>query len=315
MNNAATALSAMFGPEAAPVPAPNRDREIWIGLPKGGKTLGGSDEEFLLKAGFQTADKIERVDHYRLVDGPDFKDVGVRVFEMKPGDAVANIADGMLDAAIAGGDVFQEFTYASRNIKGQMQPVRIGNLDLAPCALAVAVRSDDVAQSPADLNGRTIVTKYPSSVENWAKKNKISFAKIIERNGGIENYGLLIGGAIIADMVESGRSLVANDWRVLGMSEEMTGEIADGRTKFSSLSMDEMTGISGVIVASRALVARTPKPMGDAKEKAFATLMDRFKDASSSMNREPQFWSLNFMKRRRRVDTRVGEIGHGFRHL
>lgn len=269
--------------EAAARVAAQRSRELWLGLPKGGKTLGGSDEAFLNEAGFTASDKLARVDDYVLTKTT-AGDIGVRVFEMKPSDMLENIADGMMDAAIVGLDVLKEFNAASRGQK-RLQIVPIADLDLAPCALAIAVRENDKAVSPSDLNGRTIVTKYPAAVENWARKVGITFDRVVKRTGGIESYGILAPGVVIADMVESGASLAVNGWRVLGMEQAAWNDIAGGRRKFSDLSVSQMESIPGVIVASRARLVRASRRMTPDKEAALAALAQDFVQASLNLGK------------------------------
>lgn len=291
MSPAATTAAA-FQTQAAPVQnaprlQPNRETELFFGKTKGDKTMGKNDREFLAASGFEIADQVSRIDDFRLIDGPDFRTIGVRAFEIKATDLVENIADGVYDCAIVGMDVLREFNLASRGQKGRMNVVPVANLDMAPCALAVAVGENSGIKTIEDLNGKTIVTKYPASVAAWARKNKIEFARIMKRNGGIESYGVTMPGVVIADMVESGGSLAVNGWRILGMGDNAWNAIKTGARKFSDMSVEDMESIDGVITPSRAMLVRSPRKMSAEKEEALRVLTERFVGASKKLGNSP----------------------------
>lgn len=285
--------------------APDRSREIWLAAPKGGKTLGGSDEAFMAAAGFTALDKAPRVDDYRLAASTVANQIGTRVFELKPKDALLNITDGLLDAAIVGLDVLKDFNAGAKR-RGRIQAIEIANLDLAPCALAIAIPDADKATSPNDLEGRVIVTKYPDALGNWARANKINFGKIIERQGGIESYAILNPEVTaICDMVESGRSLGANGWRLLGRNG------CDSRM-FSDLSVEEMQAIPGVIVASRAVLVRAATAMNADKENALESLTARFMSAATALGKKPSLRLQKEPARKRAIKLAPsGFAGHG----
>lgn len=294
----------------------DRATEIFMALPKGGKTLGGSDAAFLQKAGFTAVEKLPRVDDYRLVDGPAFEQIGVRVFESKPIDALHNMADGYIDVAIVGLDVLKEFNRAVKGQKGKMQGVEIVNLDVAPCALVVCVREDSGITNAQQITGLKAATKYPKALTNWAGANNVTQGDVVVRSGGIEGYHILDPEIkIICDMVESGASLVANGWKPLGIDDALWGDIKAERKKFSDLTMEEMQAISGVAVASRAALVRTPRRLSAEKEAAIATLIDRFKDASQQLGNKPvvkQKGVANQTGRPRRRRTVGGSVsGYG----
>jgi len=323
--------------------APDFANELWLALPKGGRTLGGSDETFLAAAGFQTVDKIERVDDYRLVDGPEFADVGVRAIEMKPQMALALLSTGQLNAAVVGRDVLKEFNNSRRGKKG-VQAVEIVDLDMTPCALTIAVPEGDAAQISADMQGRVIVTKYPRLVENWAKANGVQFGEIVSQitddadiSGGIEGYRLFDPRVnAIADMVESGESLVRYGWKPLGISDadwapvraDVLNNVPKGqRCKFTDMPMDTMRALPGTVMASSAVLVRSSARLTPAKEAAFKTLAGRFFDAARALGRTPTMKQTRvdkqFGKRPKPPaattpeGARSGEIGHSaaFRHV
>lgn len=343
--------AATFRSKAAPVPRQPRayDRELWLSLPKGGRTLGGSDATFLQSAGFTIADKVARTDDFRLVDGPEFAEIGVRAFEMKPQMALGLLATGRLDVAVVGRDVVKEFNLGGRGKKGAVQAVELVDLDLAPCVLTIAVPETEVTPNTdgmdaeraratvmQSLNGRYIVTKYPLVVENWARANRVRFAGIISTladgtpiSGGIESYPLFDPRATaVCDIVESGESLVRYELKPFGITDETWTPIRDAvlaeapkkeRPTFIQVPNDARKAIPGVVLESSALLVRPSRKMSPPKEAALATLIARFTGASQALGRSPDLKTkrvadqTGMPSRRRRKNTddpRAGEIGH-----
>lgn len=335
---AAVAIQQTFTASAT-APRAERDpaRELWLALPKGGKTLGGSDENFLKQAGFRIADKVDRIDDYRLEDGPEFAQVGVRAFDMKPQMALALMAKGRLDAAVVGRDVLKEFNNGKRGKKGVAQAVEVVDLDVAPCALVIAVPEGDAAQTAADMNGRVIVTKYPELLKNWARANNVTFGEIVSSitdddaiSGGIESYSLFDPRvSAICDMVESGESLVRYNLKPLGINDTdwqpvredvLAGRPKKERRKFTDMAPEAMNALPGLVINSSAVLVRAARKMSPEKETAFKTLSARFADASRAMGRSPaikekRVAQQNQKKPVARSPRDTGqEIGHGWRN-
>jgi len=295
-------IRAQFSAKTKRAPR-NHLSELWIGVPKGGRT--GVDQEFFSMAGFAIADQVKRVDDYRLTDGPDFAQIGIRLNEMKPQQALALVGVGKLDAAIVGRDVLKEYNLdvGKRGKKGIAQSVELVDLDLAPCALMIAVDENDPAKTASDMEGRVIATKYPNLLQKWAKANRVQLGDIVSMItdddailGGIEAYSQFDPRInAICDMVQSGESLVRYELKPLGIREDDWGNVmADvlgdvpekARRRFDTLPSDAIAS-AGQVLASSAVLVRTARKLNPEKEATLAKLTERFYQASLSLGRTP----------------------------
>lgn len=284
--------------------AANRENELWLGMPKGGRTLGASDDQFLSLAGITINDKIARIDDATYTDIDTANAMGIRQFELKPMMALNLLSQGKLDCAIVGRDVVKEFNARSRGRKGIMQAVELLDTGLSNCALTIALNENDPARTPQDLQGRTVVTKYPEVVVGWARANKFSFEKIIsginddgDIPGGIEGYSLFDPSVtIIADMVESGESLVRYGLQPLGINSGDWGKIKQDvlndvpkadRQRFIDLGARKLDAIQGVIIRSSAVLVRNAKELTPEKEARLTNIVARFYEAADELGGSP----------------------------
>ena len=283
----------------------NKDYELWLGLPKGGRTLGTSDAEFLKTAGISVADKITRVDDYTFTDTATDRPLGIRAWEMKPVMAINALSKGMIDCAIIGRDIVKEFNIACNGRKGIMQAVEVLDTGMSNCALTIAVKDNDPARTIADLDGRIIVTKYPNILANWAKGKGIRFSKIVsginddgDIAGGIEGYPKLDPSVtVIADCVESGESLVRYGWRPLGIKDRDWGFIRDDilsnvpqsqRQRFIDMNPFKLRDMDGVVLRSNAILVRNNEKLSDQKEQALENLRKKLLNAAKALGHDPK---------------------------
>ncbi len=333
--SAAAAVQTEFAQATVtPVALPDHSRELWMGIPKAGKTLGGDDKAFFQAAGFGIEDKRPRVDDYRLVDGPEFGATGVRAFEMKPQMALGLIATGRLDAAIVGRDVLKEFNAAARGRKGYQQCVEVLDLNMAPCTLTLAVKGDDTAQSVEDLNGRVVVTKYREAVENWARGKGVQFAEIVSEvmpgmpiPGGIEGFALFDPRiTVIADMVESGESLVQYNYKPLGITDAdwepirqdvLNNVPRDQRRRYTDLPLDTVEALPGTVFTSRPVMVCGSKRLDAGKENALRLVAQNLFTGATKLGNEPAYKSRRLEEPKRKVNSLRAEtpgfVGHGWR--
>lgn len=283
----------------------NFNNELWLGMPKGGRTLGISDEQFLLKSNIVTKDKTPRVDDYTFTDKDTGEPLNIRAFDLKPQMALNLLSQNKLNCAIVGRDVLKEFNYASRGRKGMMQAVELLDMDLSSCAMTVAVQEKDNAQTPQDLNGRVVVTKYPNVVAGWARANNIQFSKIIsginsdgDIAGGIEGYAMFDPSVtVIVDMVQSGESLVRYGWKPLGVKDKDWNFIRDNvvsnvpkteRQEFMDLNPFKLRDMDGVIFQSSAVLVRNSKKLNDKQEEALNDVACRFQNGLMELGCKPE---------------------------
>lgn len=266
----------------------SREAELWFSIPKSGKTLGGSDEAFLGQAGYTITQKIARVDDYilRANDAGDDKTT-IRTFIARPDDALADIIDGGLDVALVGRDVLKE---VNATLPNDQKIKEILDLNIASCVLTMAVEQDD--NRPMDaFNNVAFATKYEGSLKKFLNRPDVNVtpSRIYVRKGGMEgmikrykSQGLIA----IADIVESGESLIENGLKPYGISDEMWGVVKNG-TRFANLPASDLAQIPGVITMSHAVLVRTPNKLSPTKEAALQNLAQRFFATASANGRKP----------------------------
>lgn len=275
---------------------PNRLKELWIGVAKNKRLPILNSNIIKTAAGLKTGPRIARVDNFMIEDDApegtmeEFPLV-IRAFEMKAKMAVAELVAGELDCAIIGRDTSKEFNLACRNQKGMKQSVEVLDMDLSRCVFTVAVKNNDFARKPSDLNGRTVVTQYPEMLKSWGRKNGVTFADIISKNieGGVEGYPERHSSVtVIADLVQSGESLVNNGWKPLGISQNDWDIIVNNsERKFIDFTPQKLQSISGVVMESSAILARNNDKLTEGKERTIELLQKRLMDGARAYGANP----------------------------
>ncbi|MCL1946256.1 MAG: ATP phosphoribosyltransferase [Chitinivibrionia bacterium] len=124
---------------------------------------------------------------------------------LRPRDIAVYIGDGIIDLGITGRDLSVD----SRAKYEEILPLDFGN-----SRFFYAVPKDS-ALTPEKLNGKRIATAYPAIVERDLKKRGFD-AEIIKLDGAVE-ISIQLGVAdAIADVVESGRTLVEAGLKTIG---------------------------------------------------------------------------------------------------
>lgn len=293
----------------------NRDAELWIGMPKDGRTIGRTTGEFLQAAQFILWDKRNRVDDYVPSVGmgaPDylkeFQKTPVRIAERKPMDLLALLALGKLDGAVAGRDTVEKFA-KKFNAAGNLPFVEIVDLGMAPCYITIALPENDGMEldvkairnlSERDrasylqnqLNGRYMATSYKDAVVGFSKQYGVRFAEIIsEITPGVPISGSIEGHKMfddrinaIADMTETAESMQANGWRPLGIPYTLWSQVYKGKggIKYNQLPQDILQKLPGTISYSNAILWRTSQALSPEKERA----MDSWVQASETSARK-----------------------------
>ena len=124
---------------------------------------------------------------------------------LRPRDIAVYIGDGIIDLGITGRDLSVD----SRAKYEEILPLDFGN-----SRFFYAVPKDSTL-TPEELNGKRIATAYPAIVEQDLKKRGFD-AEIIKLDGAVE-ISIQLGVAdAIADVVESGRTLVEAGLKTIG---------------------------------------------------------------------------------------------------
>ena len=133
------------------------------------------------------------------------RDTDVGIVFARAADIPTLVGEGVVDLGVTGSDLVSESSCPLSTLL---------ELDFGRCSLVVAVRRDGGFESPVDLAGHRIGTKYPQVTADY-------FAKL-----GIEVHPIVLSGTLevmvslglvdaIVDVTETGDSLEANHLRPL----------------------------------------------------------------------------------------------------
>ena len=167
-----------------------------IALPKG--RLGENVYQMFEKAGFECSEIKEK--SRKLIFENAKK--GVRYFWVKPSDVAIYVERGAADIGVAGKDILLEY---------EPDVYELLDLNTGNCNMAVASIADFRDNPQKTLR---VATKF----SNIAKRYYSSIGRdidIIHLNGSIELAPLLNLSDVIVDIVETGKTLKANNLKVI----------------------------------------------------------------------------------------------------
>ena len=171
-----------------------------IGLPSG--SLQEATLELFRRAGYSIGANSRT---YRpSIDDPSFEVRLIRAQEI-----AAYVQDGFLDLGLTGTDWIQE-TRAKVHV---VSTLRFSKATAKPARWVVAVPAKSPIRKPSQLRGKRIATEAVGLVKQYLTKNKIK-AKVEFSWGATEVKVPELADAI-ADITETGSSLVANGLRIL----------------------------------------------------------------------------------------------------
>lgn len=135
----------------------------------------------------------------------------IRVEFVRAADALLLMEKKVVDFAIIGSDIANENT--SGDNPAFEKPVKKLDLGIAACTFDLAVPNKNLKdfKSPADVNGLRIATSYPNLLKEWLKENKIEASEILVREGGVESSIRLGLVDVVADLVDTGKTLRQNN--------------------------------------------------------------------------------------------------------
>ncbi len=139
-------------------------------------------------------------------------DSRIEVLYSKPADMFANFEDGILSGAVMGRDSFME--YVNKQQQEGFAPtlkVKTAFKKCDPSRFAIASPED--LQNPQELSGARIATSYRYSLQNWLDRKGVRDVQIVDRVGGVEGCVRLGLADAVFDIVQSGKSLLANGLR------------------------------------------------------------------------------------------------------
>jgi ATP phosphoribosyltransferase len=124
---------------------------------------------------------------------------------LRTDDISTLVSEGILDAGISTQDIVEE---------SGAQVVEVLKLDMGHCRIVVAVPDKGPFLTPADLDGKTIATSFPSLAGNFFTKHGAK-PRFVEVGGSCEAMVPLGMAEAIVDITETGNSLRDNGLRIL----------------------------------------------------------------------------------------------------
>lgn len=173
------------------------NQRLRIALQKSGKLSDGSIE-LLNKCSFN----IRPAKNHYLVKSDE---LNTDFLMIRDDDIPGFIDSGACDIGIVGENLLVENQLAGKSKNVEI----IARLKFAYCRLSIAVPTDGAIKTLADLNGKTIATSYPATLEDYLKKNNVS-ANIIVMHGSVELAPKIGIADAICDLVSTGTTLKEN---------------------------------------------------------------------------------------------------------
>lgn len=172
----------------------NNKPGLRIAVPSKGRLMDAS-VDLLQRSGLRF-----RVSGRRLFS--ECSDSNNRIIFSNAADIPVLVAEGVVDLGVTGSDQVAE---------KQADVITHHELGFGRCRLSVAVHHEAVYNSPADLNGKVIGSKFVSLAQRFLDENGVEGATIIPIQGAVEVMVLLGMVDAIVEIVETGNSLVEND--------------------------------------------------------------------------------------------------------
>lgn len=175
-------------------------KKLKLGLPAG--SLQKTTIEMFKKAGFNI-DVGER-SYFPYIDDEMLECILVRAQEIP-----RYVARGALDAGISGKDWITE----TKADVVEVMELKYSKQGLKPVRLVLAVPKDSQIEKIADLQGKKIATELVEVTKNFLRQNKIEAA--VEFSWGATEVKPPFLVDAIAELTETGRSLKANNLRII----------------------------------------------------------------------------------------------------
>jgi ATP phosphoribosyltransferase len=189
--------------------------KLKLGVPKG--SLQESTIKMFAKAGYRLG--VSSRSYYPSIDDPELEAMLIRAQEM-----AVYVEDGVLDAGITGLDWITE---------QDADVVEVAELNYAkeglrPVRWVIAVPNDSPIQRVEDLQGKRISTELVNVAQKYLRERKIS-AQVEFSWGATEVKPPQLADAIV-ELTETGRSLRANNLRIIETVMESTTKLIANKT-------------------------------------------------------------------------------------
>ncbi len=185
-------------------------KKLKLGLPAG--SLQKTTVEMFKKAGFNI--NVSDRSYFPYIDDDEIECTLIRAQEI-----ARYVQDGVLDIGLTGKDWIIE----TKSEVYEVEELVYSKQGLKPIKLVLAVPNDSPIQSIKDLEGKKIATELVETTRDYLKKHGVN-ARVEFSWGATEVKPPKLADAI-AELTETGRSLKANDLRILEVIMESTTRV------------------------------------------------------------------------------------------
>lgn len=203
-----------------------------IALPKG--RLGEKVYSMFEKAGFECPSIRE--ENRKLIF--ENRQLGIRVFWVKPSDVAIYVERGAADIGVAGKDILLEY---------EPDVYELLDLNLGKCRMAVAAKKGFKDNTDTTLR---VATKFSNIAEKFYLE-KCRDIDIIHLNGSIELAPILNLSDVIVDIVETGKTLYENNLEPIETIVEISARLIANKSsyRFKGEIIEKIkSGLKGQIV-------------------------------------------------------------------
>lgn len=197
--------------------------ELTIAIPKGFLYKGSYEYLSSLGINFQTESSRDLI----------FYDKKNRIkgLLVRPTDVSVYVEHGSADLGIVGLDLLMEQT---------PDVIKLKDLHFGKCKLVMAVEKDSVYKKPEDLPANAkIATKFTKLTNDFIHKKGLS-AEVIKLYGSVELAPLLGLSSAIIDLVDTGKTLRANNLTVIETILESSAVLIVNPVSYKFLNLQAM---------------------------------------------------------------------------
>ena len=193
----------------------SKSEKLIIGLPAG--SLKEATLALFRKAGFRIS--LEDRSYSPSIDDPEIECLLIRAQEIP-----IYVEQGVLDFGITGSDWIRERNAGVIELDELMYSKKGFN----PVSLCLAVPENSPIKTIRDLNGKRIATELVNVTKKYLEKNNVR-ASVEFSWGATESKPPRLCDAI-AELVDSGKSLQANNLKIIGVIMESTTRLITNRS-------------------------------------------------------------------------------------
>lgn len=198
--------------------------KLRLGLPTG--SLQEATFQLFKQAGFRIS--VSSRSYFPVVNDPELEIVLMRAQEIP-----RYVHEGVLDAGISGLDWIMENSADVVEVADMVYSKATSN----PIRLVIAVAETSVIRTVQDLNGKRIATELVNVTRNYLEANGVTAT--VEYSWGATEVKVPHLVDAIADITETGSSLVANKLRVIATILESTTKLHANRAAWGDLKKRE----------------------------------------------------------------------------